>query len=583
MKRNEGFVLILTLMMMVVIMILVFGTAYTTVIDRQVSANQQGAADSYYIAQSGLQRYKTQVFRNLIQYYNDNPSGEWCVNPVAGGITGGGEGTLTPGGPSIITAFGGGEYEVSYDNNANYITLTSVGRIGNSRSTVQLVATIGGGTAGAWDNAIFATGQEDNTPAINGNVSVYGSVHVVKGDLDVANENLSLGGTAGVYNDYRGASGQANSDISTTMGTLFGVDYSQPSNQPDLCTKIKLERGDLILESSGNNSSQIGATDIPIYSIHMGQGIVKHKNSDAALENHQTEAQINLKYPEGAGMNSGYEGYAVDFPLLPADYPNDRGFNVTIADPNCAWLFNTTTNPPYIDISAARLGTAAKPICGDSGTGDTITWKQDVATGQFHLEIGGTINTGTYDVKITGPVSYRGKGSIRAGRCLDAPGSTNPGCTTPEPNPPYSNQNNRKFDIAVEGTLKPLEGDYLEDTAEGDYLGLVASGDIHLTDQPGGSTSAAIAAMAYAGGEIRLSKQPIVAGALVSDAFSIGSQVPKVAYHKGVSDAAGKLCLPGSYDLAFGCTVGVGPLGEDGDPATPGDTQPLSDVSFERR
>ena len=147
MRRQQGFALVLALMVTAAVAILVIGTAFTSLVDRRVSGNQEGAASAYYIAQSGLQHFKTLVFRNLVQYYEDFPGGDWCVNPIAGGISDG-DGGFLQSGQSVTVPFAGGQYTVRYDSTGNYIILTSEGRIGNSRATVQLVATSGAGPTG---------------------------------------------------------------------------------------------------------------------------------------------------------------------------------------------------------------------------------------------------------------------------------------------------------------------------------------------------------------------------------------------------------------------------------------------------
>jgi Tfp pilus assembly protein PilX len=80
MKRSEGFVLVTVLLVMVVVGILALGASFTSLIDRQVSANQRGASAAYYVAEAGIQYYKTWIFNNLVDYYESEGEG-WCDIP----------------------------------------------------------------------------------------------------------------------------------------------------------------------------------------------------------------------------------------------------------------------------------------------------------------------------------------------------------------------------------------------------------------------------------------------------------------------------------------------------------------------
>jgi hypothetical protein len=562
MRRQQGFALVLALMVTAAVAILVIGTAFTSLVDRRVSGNQEGAASAYYIAQSGLQHFKTLVFRNLVQYYEDFPGGDWCVNPIAGGISDG-DGGFLQSGQSVTVPFAGGQYTVRYDSTGNYIILTSEGRSGNSRATVQLVATSGAGPTGAWDNAIFATGQQQGTKKINGNVAIYGSVQIIKGELEL-DTDLALDGKASVYNSYVGnVSNPGNSNIVEAMGLAVGGDpsYYATNPLPDLCAKIKIEEGDLILH---DNAARAGTDEDPIYSIHLGNGAVyDNKQKTVEITDHKASRKVALLFPEN-GINSGYEGYDVPFPRLPANYPNDMGFTVT--PDNCGWLFDDATG----NVSIPPAATETVSPCGD-GT-NVIDWVPASGTTPAHLVIDGAVNTGTALVNITGPVYYVGTGAIRVGRCLDAEpiGGFEQGATCSTPDPLVTNGG---FAVRVSGTVVPLDGGFPETNA----LGIVSTGDVWISNKPGNPDKEVAALMAYSSGDITLDKQTLVAGALVATSFDMGDQVPKIAFHPGIREAAGVVCMPGAYTVADGCVPGSGPVNP------PAAKAPLSDVSYERR
>jgi hypothetical protein len=531
MRDQRGFVLIITLIIAVVVAILVFGTAFTTIVDRAVTSNQQGATTAYYVAQAGLQEYKTELFRSLTAAYAGG--NDWCVDPLQSVLNSGIGGTdvIRPGQSTGPIAFAGGQYEVTLNRSDGFVILTSVGRVGNSRATVRLVATAGSGPASPWDNAIFAVGASPTARAINGNVAVYGGIHIVEGQVPVQ-EDLELTGTAGVYNNYLGKDGQNNSDIRTDIQNIMTLTDAQQVANDGLCARIKIERGNLVM---GSNAARAGTSSTPLESIHIGEGIVcrKQGNSCTEITDHHQSPMVNLRAPSGVGVNSGYEGYNISLPTLPANFPNDvAGAIVPSAIPACSWLFQSGE----FRLPPASPGTARS--CTDGI--NTITWTPAASRKPGYISFSSPsgapviVNTLGARIRITGPVEYQGLGTLRAGAS-----STDTGAM-----------------IRVDGSLTPRNGNYLRNNA----LGLVSSGRMEL----GVSSQATIAAVAYAAGSVKIDKQTLVVGSLVAQSFDIGSQVPKIAYHPRVQDSVVGLRMPGSE-----------PSSQAG--------RALSEVSYERR
>ncbi len=581
MKRENGFVLIATLLIMVAVAILVFGTMFTTLVDRQVSANQQGAATAYYLAQSGLQQAKTRVFRGLVDHFK-NAEPTPCEESLEGGnqqawqdfldevLGDRGEWIDFPNKDNPI-----GQFRITTLDppiRDSYLVLISNGRVGNARATVQLIASAGAGLGGAWNNAITATGRDPTTRAINGNVAIYGSVQIVRGDVEL-DENLALHGTAGVFNNYYGNNGQQNSDIRIQMARATGALLGTPGYLPDLCARIKIEKGHLFFDSG---AAQVGAPGNPIYSIHLSEGYrVCRRNGGVCgqngwITNHHTSSQVYLKFPEEAGIVSPYDGYHIDLPKLDVSYPNEpypQGTNFNgaplkawdyltndVEDPGeCEWLLNAgtvrlppndlTTIPPQFHYRNETLGVTY--LTCFNGIEDyfnqdrilvqdqinQIIWSNETAhvtwvipdLGTPYLRVHGWVSTGDYPIRLD-EVRYEGRGVLRAGRCNGGGGE----CTFPDSNAL----------IEAYGEISPRNGGYPANHS----LGLVSSGDILIENSPG----EVAALLAFASGEVTLVKQTLVAGAIIATAFDMGQQVPKVAYHPDVGVAAEAMCMPGS-------------------------------------
>lgn len=278
MKQQRGFALIAALLVMVVVVILVFGTAFTTMIDRAISANQRAATDAYYVARAGVEKYKTAAFQAFRYYldhmelYNDELSGgnPTCGNFLSIGLDLNRNGSLTD--PEdlidgkIISGVpeGNGTYDIKFEVAGKYIVLTSVGHVGRARSTVQLVAQPR--NAGALSYAIFA-GDGQQNKFINGGANIYGSVYV-EGDPEALTD-------ADPDNDYvitsKGNFSMHNFYTESTLQDLI-KDNAKKINvreflrlnaitQEDLCSSLRVNHGKVQVGGSttlGDTSASAG-------------------------------------------------------------------------------------------------------------------------------------------------------------------------------------------------------------------------------------------------------------------------------------------------------------------------------------
>lgn len=523
MRRQQGFVLVVSLIVMTAVLIVVFGASFTSMIDRQAAANQQGANAAYYVAQAGINHFKTLIFKNLVDYYSRERQG-WCDPPIRGGIYDElGQPILRPGETTAPIVFGPGTYQVTFHIRDTYMILTSVGRVGRSQTTLQLVATAGAGPAGAWDNAILAAGSTPGSKAINGNVSVYGSIHLVRGDLDLADPGFAFGGNAGVFNNYAGEGSGAN-DARAIMESITG------DRDVDLCSRLKVKSGSVYLESG---SSMLGSSvaNGALYSIHLGNGRVYRGKPNNATEitDHRTSDLVELRHPSDCAsgapcMNSGYDAYDIGLPVLHENFPNEvPAFTITAAA--CPWL----VSGGRVQLPPSRTGS-----CGDAN--GSISWDGSVLT------VNGVLNTGSLDVLVSSNIQYQGKVRLRIGTSRSDASAL--------------------FEVD-KSTVLPRGGNFPTQNV----LAIETSGNVKVSASGGGGFSP-VAALIYAARNAQFEKQVLIAGSIIADTFDMGKNVPKIAYHPAVRDVAEELCLVGTF-----CYEGeVGP--------NPGI---LSDISIERR
>lgn len=525
--RESGIAMIVVLGIVLVVGLMVLAASVTGLIDRGISANQFRSNAAYYVAQRGIDVYKTAVFRNLVDFYGDTNAG-WCESPIDGGITDGNGIVILP--PNTWTNWvsaGEGEYRVRYDPADLYFVLTSEGRVGDAQSTVQLIAGAGGGPGSAWDNAILARGATPGSRAINGNVAIYGSLHIVRGDID---GTFTISGTAGVFNDYYGGGNETN--ILGDVDEIVNTDV-------DLCARVKIAEGNVYLESG---AVLLGEQNHPIYSVHLGDGVVCREkdqfDGDCKTRNvitdHHDSNFVHLRYPEGSGINSAYGPYDVDLPVLKQE-ALDRAFktdNAGIPVSGCEWLYSggVVLLPPTDP-------TATSDTCGDAD--NFVRW---VGGSPGYLEISGDVNIPLGDVQVTGTLLYEGVGTLYVGETLDDADAS--------------------ISFGNGASMRPYTSlSYPLDNV----MAVVSTGDVTY-----GSTAAndPTAALIYAKGTFKSEKQVIIVGAVIAEDFDLGNNVPRIAYHPDVRFAAEMLCLPG--------TACAG----DGVPQNPGI---LADIAIERR
>lgn len=87
MRSKSGIAIVATLVILVLVGLLVFGTFYTTQIEQFVTRNDSTSTQANYIAQAGLQKYKTALFQNF-RWAMGQPAvnANACENPLYVGI-----------------------------------------------------------------------------------------------------------------------------------------------------------------------------------------------------------------------------------------------------------------------------------------------------------------------------------------------------------------------------------------------------------------------------------------------------------------------------------------------------------------
>lgn len=319
-----------------------------------------------------------------------------------------------------------------------------------------------------WDNALFGgAGQGGN--AINGNVQIRGSVHVIGSPGDVINSN----GTAWVINNYSNAAGSfgaAAGKLPSLTPQMFNGELVQT-----LDSEVRVKQGTINL---GGN-------------VKWGQADASGNAYKETLDGFYNDATLNTSGSAAVNADEydGYDAGAMSFPSL--DDPYYDASTSTLYATHRTYLNNVALTIPVTEIS---VDTASFSLA--DANGNSIDWNAGTGT----MTISGIVRVaGDLEIaKKNNPVSYDGTGTL------------------------YATGN-----VYIRSDLLPVGGYLNLASPIPDNLGIIADTDLHLANGPGESQINVMAAL-YGESAAYLNKQTDVAGAIVSQAFDLGNQVPSV-------------------------------------------------------
>lgn len=280
--RQKGIALVTSLAILVAVGALVLGVIFTTRVELAVTRNDSTSTQAQYVAQAGLQKYKSVLFQNFRWSEEGEASGgsnlDACMTSISNGFhfdrdattpvtEWDADGQISFPAESVTNAAGSsviGEYEVTLladPGNASRVTIRSVGRTTAGDAARQATATASGTylvrNSSTLEQAIFA-GMGSDMRFVNGNTTVYGGVYIV-GDRDDPNTVvIESNGNFGVYNGYDKTGDTTNSN--------FLVDEARFSE--NLCAALRVERGTVKV----GGSTQLGQPDNRLLTVAVSRG-----------------------------------------------------------------------------------------------------------------------------------------------------------------------------------------------------------------------------------------------------------------------------------------------------------------------
>ena len=465
--NQKGMALLTTLIFVFILVTFAVALLTMTSNDTKLSTLQRDSTKAFYIAEAGIER----TLYNLKKDYENTKN--WNTNFD--------EGILYDG-----IDFGDGEYTVYLSNlSSNNVTIKSKGVVLYDKSTryVQVDATVE--SLSVWDNAIFA-GRGQSGKAINGNVDIRGSVHILGTEGTVAVEALDITGTAGIGNNYE----RMDSDLRSRIADPPTTDFNGETGIETLNAKLRVKHG--IVNLSG--TATVGDPDVSgnEYKETL-DGVYIDDGGDDSFGGNQ--GADNVYSDNGKEQPYDFEEGTFEFPTLDYDYINpddgtstsgysyknyydDNGLKIT----DISSISSDTENFHYPNPDGEDTGPDAN--------GNYINWDQETQK----LTISGIIVIDVDGIdfaigKKNDLIEYSGTGTIVS-----------------------------KGDISINSNLLAKE------KFPTDALGLVAYNNINLVE----NSQLIMTAAFYAQNQITSSKQNQIAGTFVSDYFNMTGQVPKI-------------------------------------------------------
>ncbi|MFH1337148.1 MAG: pilus assembly PilX N-terminal domain-containing protein [Candidatus Zixiibacteriota bacterium] len=459
-KNQNGSALLITLIIMLMLTLIFAAAVMTSVTDVDIAKNQKEKTFAFYTAEAGLQLAIGVLRQNFNELNNAVLESLVNINPV----------------------IGNGNFGVNVTGTSPYKTLTSSGLNRDGKTTVQVTVKRKKSSLCIWDNIIFAgTGQAGG--AINGNVNMHGSVHILGENLVDGDVAMEMSGSGNIHNNYSGITSALSSRLPALDTTTFNGEVVNT-----LDAELRVKKG--LVNISG--SSYAGFPDVP-----GGSPLIKETLDGTYVTDGYGGNKGDIAVHSDNGTGQGYDlGDAVNLPDL----------NDSYTDPNTG-----TTYPTYMNY----LQSNALVISGD------LTLKPGQTYSTTSNGFGSISMDAAGNLQINGIVYITGDISIDAGH-----GGMNHTPVIFDGNGSLVSQG----DISI-STHVLSNGTFPTD----DVLGFIAGDDINIGTGSGDAHLNIMGAF-FAEDQITNKKQNQLAGAMVSNYFQIDNvpdlfHVPSLVDH----------------------------------------------------
>lgn len=511
MRQPQGIALVVTLAILVAVGLLAFASSVTTMISQWSARNERGATEAYYVAETGLQQWKTRLFQSyrwqLYQTVRNSsgggaPTRSECDNVLAGGVDWNRNGTIESNEALPTTRTGSvqmgsstGTYTITVAQDptrSRFMLVRSVGRFNGSQAIAQ--ATFDLSNTGPWNYAIFS-GRGAANRHLNGGALIRGGLYVQGESSQPDRIVIDSNGNFRMENEY-------NYTTDNVFGSRLNTDMRSLSN---LCATLRVQHGRV--EVGG--SSEYGDPNNRLLGAYVGSRIsdIFGNTSNVCQSNRGICTDDRGAFDLPPALAPRFPEFTTTpcttnpsrtWAACVRDEADARGIRITSAGITIPTGASFNVNPNSTDgCRLSRVVTSGALNFGSNNLNCLYTLNgrtggfRYIAGSPGSLEIYGTLNTSGLNVNFNNAVNYR------------AFDFTNP--TT-----------DRNASIFVEGGSITLNRDVLPDASSATFpnqvLGLLAQNNIEqLTDNAMG--------IFYAGNRFRTQRDQRTLGTVVANEF----------------------------------------------------------------
>jgi hypothetical protein len=445
-RKEDGAALLMALLIMLMLTLIFAAAVTTSVTDIDIAKNQKERTLAFYTAEAGLQMAMGVLRTNFNELNNDT---------LEAWINGN-------------NAIGDGNFSVGVSGTSPFKTLTSDGLNRDGEAIVQVTVKRKRSPVNIWDNIVFAgTGQMGG--AINGNVNMHGSVHILGDDLNDGDMAMEMSGSGNIHNNYTGITAALESRLPPLDTTTFNGEVVST-----LDAELRVKKGRVDISGTSN----AGFPDVSGGSPSIKETLDGTYVSDGYGGN-QGESSV---YSDN-GTSEGYDvGDAINMPDL---------LNDPYTDPSSGITYPTYMN--YLNNNSLVISGNITLKPGEDFSGISNSFGSISMDASGNLQVNGIVFV-TGDITIASgdgtmnhtPVLFDGKGTLVS-----------------------------QGDISL-NTHVLSSGTFPSD----DVLGFIAADDINIGTGPGDAHLNIMGAF-FAADQITNEKQNQLAGAMVSNYFQI--------------------------------------------------------------
>ncbi|MFC1594220.1 hypothetical protein ACFL38_02720 [Candidatus Omnitrophota bacterium] len=475
-KENTKASALLTVFL-VIIICAILGSVFLlmSVNESKIATQQRVAATALHIAEAGIE----QALDDLRQDFDSaSPGWDADINGIDVSAVWDPTGTtyyeLYP-----LAAFNDGTYHAQLRNvvgTNEAIWVRSDGTFQGTTKTIEVYARMR--NVSIWGNAIFA-GTGGTETAINGNVHIRGSVHILGDGLDTTELAVHLGGTAELIGNNYNTLRDERPDLALKVPALPTTDFGGDVGIETLFAELRVKRGRIQLDGT----SAVGEEDVA------GNTVKETIDGSYVTDGYEPGSELNV-YSDNGYSNHYDLGDSITFPSLNDEVEGYANYYLYFEDQGV--VVNDTTYPGSV-AQLANIEPGSIFEYGDCAGSDNCISMDGAGhmtvKGQVYIDSG---DFNTYKDSNGKEITYEGTGTLLV---------------------------NGNVEITTD--LMTVGADSFPNPS---IIGILTPNTLTI----GTNSQRAVMGVFFAENAISIDKQTNVLGTIVSKYFDMGGQVPRI-------------------------------------------------------